>query len=399
MSTVGKGLEGIAIAESSISTVDGIASTLMYRGYDVPELSARASFEEIVYLLWYGALPTQSQLDDLKARLASRRKLPDQLLDMIRVTPKDADPIDMLRTMVSALGMFDPLANDGSDEALFQKAATLTARFPSILAAYHRISNGLEPLDPLPELDHAANFLYMYHGKVPDKRTTRALETYLVLLADHEFNASTFAARMITSTLTDMYSAVTGAIGALKGPLHGGAPNGVYDMLVEIGTPDRANDWFENAMATRFRIMGIGHRVYKAMDPRATVLREHARELTLSTGNPVWYAISRQIELLALSHPYFQERKLFTNVDYYSVTVLTSLGFPVEMMTPIFAVSRVAGWTAHVIEQFTNNRLMRPRAEYVGPVNAVWQEIEDRTSGVIYVEDDMGNIKPFEEEE
>jgi citrate synthase len=289
--------------------------------------------------------------------------------------------------MVSVLGQFDKQSNDNSPAAVDAKSISLTAKFTTILAAFNRLRQGLEPIDPDPSLDHAANFLYMFGGERPDLRTARALDTYLVLLADHEYNASTFAARQITSTLTDTYSAITGAIAALKGPLHGGAPSGVFNMIVEIGTPDRVQEWFDAAMQRKERVAGIGHRVYKVIDPRATVLREHARELTLSTGNPIYYTISRQVELLALSHPYFQERRLYTNVDYYSVTVLYSLGIPVEFMTPAFAVSRIGGWTAHIQEQLRNNRLIRPRAQYVGPFDAVWLPIDERVEGQIPLPD------------
>ncbi len=387
MSTVGKGLEGVVVSESQLSYVDGDIGKIYYRGYDVPELASRTSFEEVAHLLWYGALPTLSQLQQLKERLAAARPLPAGAMDILRLMPRESEPIDVLRSMVSVLGQFDPNANDNSPEAVDAKSISLTARFPTILAAFSRLRQGEEPIDPDSALDHAANYLYMINGQRPDQRTARALDTYLVLLADHEFNASTFAARQISSTLTDTYSAITGAIAALKGPLHGGAPSGVYQMLMEIGTPDKVQEWFDDAMERRFRVAGIGHRVYKVMDPRATVLREHAREITLSTGNPIWYTISRQIELLALSHPYFQERRLYTNVDYYTVAVLFSLGIPVELMTPMFAVSRVSGWTAHIQEQLRNNRLIRPRAEYVGPFDALWLPIEERVEGQIPMPD------------
>ena len=387
MSTVGKGLEGVVVSESQVSFVDGEIGQLYYRGYDLPELAARTSYEEVIHLLWYGALPTRSQLEKLKERLVAQRPLPERAMEILRLMPRDSDPIDMLRSMVSLLGQFDPTANDNSPASVDAKSISLTAKVSTILAAFNRLRQGLEPIDPDPTLDHAANFLYMFTGKRPDARTARALDTYLVLLADHEYNASTFAARMITSTLTDTYSAVTGAIAALKGPLHGGAPSGVFNMLIEIGTPDRVPAWFEEAMQRKERVAGIGHRVYKVIDPRATVLREHARELTLSTGNPIYYTISRQVELLALSHPYFQERRLYTNVDYYTVTVLYSLGIPVEFMTPSFALSRIGGWTAHIQEQLRNNRLIRPRAQYVGPVDAVWLPIEERVEGQIPLPD------------
>jgi citrate synthase len=387
MSTVGKGLEGVVVSESQVSFVDGEIGQLYYRGYDLPELAARTSYEEVIHLLWYGALPTRPQLEKLKERLVAQRPLPERAIEILRLMPRDSDPIDMLRSMVSVLGQFDPTANDNSPASVDAKSISLTAKVSTILAAFNRLRQGLEPIDPDPALDHAANFLYMFTGKRPDARTARALDTYLVLLADHEYNASTFAARMITSTLTDTYSAVTGAIAALKGPLHGGAPSGVYSMLMEIGTPDRVPEWFEEAMQRKERVAGIGHRVYKVIDPRATVLREHARELTLSTGNPIYYTISRQVELLALSHPYFQERRLYTNVDYYTVTVLYSLGIPVEFMTPSFALSRIGGWTAHIQEQLRNNRLIRPRAQYVGPVDAVWLPIDERVEGQIPLPD------------
>lgn len=385
MTTVAKGLEGIVVAESQLSFVDGQRGKLLYRGYDVPELAAKSSFEETAYLLWYGALPTASELAAFKERLVANRQLPEEVTRLIRMMPASAQTMEVLRTAVSALSAFDPLSEETGQEALDEKSISLTARFPTILATFHRLRNGLEPVEPRDDLDHAANFMYMFNGLEPDLRTARALDTYLVLLADHGFNASTFSARQATSTLTDTYSAITAAIGTLKGPLHGGAPVGVYKMLEDIGTPDKAEAWFDERVAQRDRIMGIGHRVYKVIDPRATVLREHARELTLSTGNPIWYAISRKVELLALAHPFFQERLLYTNVDYYSVTVHASLDIPVDLMTPLFAMSRVAGWTAHIREQLANNRLIRPRAQYVGPLNAIWLPIEEREAGIIPV--------------
>lgn len=395
MTTVSKGLEGVVIAESSLSFVDGQNGKLYYRGYDVPELAAKASFEEVAYLLWYGALPTRSELAWLKGQFASQRELSPEVMDIIRKMPSTALPMEVLRTAVSASSAYDPLSEDMSDEAVNQKAISLTAKFSTILAAFHRLRQGLKPVSPDPSLDHAAGFLHMFSGEIPDDRKTRALDTYLVLLADHGFNASTFSARQATSTLTDTYSAITAAIGTLKGPLHGGAPVGVYRMLEEIGTPDKAEEWFNRKIESRERIMGIGHRVYKVVDPRATVLREHARELTLSTGNPMWYAISRKVELLALAHPFFQERQLYTNVDYFSVTVHASLGIPVDLMTPLFAMSRVSGWTAHIREQLRDNRLIRPRAQYVGPVDAVWQPIDERVSGVVPVREPQGEAVAY----
>ncbi len=385
MSTVGKGLEGIVIAESSLSFVDGQKGRLFYRGYDVPELSAKCSFEEVAYLLWYGALPIQSQLDEFMARMAAKRELPEPVLKIIEMMPKTAQTMEVLRTAVSALSAFDSLSEDSSPEALDEKAISLTARFPTILATFHRLRSGLERVAPRESLSLAGNFLYMFNGKEPDDVSVSALDTYFTLLADHGFNASTFTARQSTSTLTDTYSAVTGAIGTLKGPLHGGAPVGVYRMIEEVGAPENAEAWFNNKLENRERIMGIGHRVYKVMDPRAKVLHEHARELSKVTGNPTYYQISRQVELLAQTHPFFQERSLYPNVDYYSVTVHASLGIPVDLMTPLFAASRVVGWTAHIKEQLADNRLIRPRAQYVGPVNAIWLPIEEREAGVVPV--------------
>lgn len=376
------GLEGVVAAETRRSYVNGQTGTLLIAGYPLADIAAQATFEEVVYVLWRDRLPTAVELTNFKGKLAALRPLPAATLTLLETIAHTGTPVmDALRMAVGTLSLD---LNDADSDTL---AMALVARFPTIVAAYWRLSQGQDPITPTTDLGHAANYLYMLKGERPSPAQARGMATYLNTVSDHGLNASTFTARVIISTQSDLVSAITGAVGALKGPLHGGAPTGVYNMIVEIGTPDRVKEWFEVAMTRKERVSGIGHRVYKVMDPRATVLREHARELTLSTGNPIYYTISRHIELLALSHPYFQDRRLYTNVDYYTVTVLYSLGIPVEYMTPLFAVSRVAGWTAHIQEQLRTNRLIRPRAEYVGAVEAHWLPIEERVEGQIVLSD------------
>ena len=364
------GLEGVVAATTALSKVEGTAGRLIYRGYNIHDLARTTSFEEIAYLLWYGKLPTKMELVDLKIQMLEERTLPTAVLQVLNYLPPTAVPMDVLRTSVSAFGAATIQGKPTLDQAI-----ALTERFPLILAAFHRIRNGLEPLEAHPELGYAANYLYLLTGQMPKEEHVRALDAYLVLLADHGMNASTFTARVIASTESDIASTVVGAIGALKGPLHGGAPSKVQDMLDAIGTEDRAESWLRDSLARGDRLMGFGHRIYKTEDPRAEELREMAR-----IADPQQFALAHKVEELALALLEEQKpgRRLYTNVEFYSAVVLSSVGLPGDLFTPTFAASRVAGWTAHVLEQVANNRLIRPEAEYTGPIEQQFVPLDER---------------------
>jgi len=367
------GLEGIVAAQSSLSDVNGEEGKLIYAGYDIHDLAQHATFEEVIYLLWNGKLPTSSQLETLKTALNAEAGLPADVIQLIKLLPKDANPMDLLRTVVSALGLYDPDGADNSIEANERKAIRLTAKFPIIVTTFQRVRNGLEPIHPQSGLSLAANFLYTLKGEQPDDIATRTMDVAFVLHADHELNASTFAARVTAATLSDMYSAIVSAIGTLKGPLHGGANEGVIKNLLEIGTIDRVEQWVKDAFAAKKKIMGFGHRVYRTVDPRATHLVEMSRQLGERTGETKWYEMSRKMEEVVT-----REKHLNANVDFYSASTYYALGIPTDLFTPIFACSRISGWTAHVLEQFRNNRLIRPRAEYVGPRDLKYVPIQER---------------------
>jgi citrate synthase len=372
-----KGLEGVVVAQTQLSRIDGQRGELFYHGMNIHDLAESATFEEVAYLLWYGRLPARAELDEFKTRLATHRKMPPPLKMMLPNFPKQATPMEVLRTAIAALSMFDPTANEiKSREGNLDKAMRLTAVFPTILAAFDRARDGLEPIDPDPELGHAANFLYMLHGVKPDRDSVRALDTYLVLLAEHGMNASTFSARVTASTLGDLYSGVVSALGTLKGPLHGGANQAVMEMLEEIGEVENVKAYVRQALDSQQRIMGIGHRVYKTEDPRVRHLRRLSAVLSIEVCEPKWHIISLRVEEVAL--PVLSKKDLFTNVDFYSASVLHCLGIPTDMFTPMFAVARIVGWTAHILEQYADNRLIRPRAEYVGPQNVEWVPLEER---------------------
>jgi citrate synthase len=374
-----QGLEGVVVAQTYLSRIDGQRGELFYRGVDIHDLAEHATFEEVAFLLWFGHLPTRSELEEFQARLAAYREMPIPLKMMVPNFPKQATPMEILRTATAALSMFDPTANDiQSPEGNLDKAIRLTAVFPTILAAFDRARDGLEPIDPDPELSHAANFLYMLHGVKPDVDSVRALDVYLTLLAEHGMNASTFSARVTASTLGDLYSAVVSAIGTLKGPLHGGANQAVMEMLEEIGEERNTRPYVLDALDKKQRIMGIGHRVYKTEDPRVRHLRRLSAVLSIEVCEPKWHIISLRIEEVAL--PVLSQKQLYTNVDFYSATVLHCLGIPTDMFTPMFAMSRIIGWTAHVMEQYAHNRLIRPRAEYVGPEHVPWVPLDERES-------------------
>ncbi len=375
-----RGLEGIYVSTTELSRVDGENGRLFYRGYSIQDLVAHGSFEETVFLLWHGHLPTSSELKAFGTTLAQARILPARLFCVLYDLPRDTPAVTTARTLISALAAWDPLADDNSREAELQNASRLVAGFTTMTAALHRVRRNEEPVVPRLDLGHAANFLYMVHGETPSPTAAQAMDAFLILYADHGFNASTFTARVTASTLSDMYSAVTAALGALKGPLHGGAMEAAMRQFMEIGSPEAVDAWFENALAQKRRIMGIGHRVYKTWDPRARILREQARALAAQSSEPQWFEIAERLVERALNHPYFQERRLYPNVDYYGALVAYYLGFPPELYTLLFAVSRVAGWTAHVMEQHADNRLIRPRALYVGPEQREYVLLEKRGS-------------------
>jgi citrate synthase len=359
--TVTRGLEGVVATTSSISSI--IDDTLTYVGFDIDDLAENASFEEVIYLLWHRTLPTGAQLDELKQQLASNMALPKEVLDHFKMYPIDSvHPMGALRTAVSLLGLYDEEADLMDEEANYRKAIRLQAKMPAIVTAFARIRKGLEPIAPREDLNFAANFLYMLTGKDPEPIAVEAMNKALVLHADHELNASTFTARVCVATLSDVYSGVTSAIGALKGPLHGGANEAVMKMLKEIGTLENVEPYIRQKLDNKEKIMGFGHRVYRLGDPRAKHLREMSSKLTELTGEPHWYQMSTRIEEIVTG-----EKKLPPNVDFYSASVYHSLGIDHDLMTPIFAVSRVSGWLAHILEQYENNRLIRPRAEYNGP--------------------------------
>lgn len=371
-----EGLEGVVAASTALSHVFGEEGRLVYRGYDIHELAGKASFEEVAHLLWIGHLPNQAELDELSAKLQANRTLPDSVIETLRQLPNDAEPLDALRSGISVFGatstdMFDVDGKPSLDEAI-----ALHARFPAVLAAFFRLRQGLEPVQPRPGMNTAQNYLAQLFDQEPEERHWRPLETYLVLLADHGMNASTFTARVIASTQSDMCSALVGAVGALKGPLHGGAPSKVLDMLQAIGSADNVENWLTSALDRGDRLMGFGHRVYKAEDPRAEILRgmaEHA-------SDPDFFALSKTTEerALALLNERKPGRRLYTNVEFYSAAVLAAVGLPGDMFTPTFGVARSVGYSAHVLEQMSNNRLIRPQSEFVGRTDKKFVPIAER---------------------
>jgi citrate synthase len=367
------GLAGIVAAESALSFIDGAAGSLSYRGYDVHALARHASYLESVYLLWYDALPSAIELAAFEGTLAGQREVPASVLEVLRGLPAESQPMAALRTAVSALGQVDPEAEDITHEADLRKAGRLVAGMPTIVAAFDRIRRGLEPIDPDPGLDHAANFLYMRSGERPGATAARALDTSWLLYLEHGLNASTFTARVVASTLADMHAAITAGLCALKGPLHGGANEKAMEMLLDAGSLEKVEEYVDRALAEKRKIMGFGHRVYRTEDPRATHLRRMAEELGREAGNKRWYDLSRALEELML------ERKgLYCNVDFYCATVYYSLELPIDLFTPLFAIGRTAGWAAHVMEQHMHNRLIRPRAEYTGELDRPWVPIDRR---------------------
>ena len=367
------GLEDVVAADSAICDVDGTQGRLIYRGYDIHDLAEHSTFEEVVYLLWFGRLPKKDEVKNFVRELSTNRALPRDIVEMMKKFPHTSKPMDILRTTVSALALYDPDADNDSREANIKKAIRLIAQMPTIIAYWDNIRNNKSTLEPKADLSLAGNFLYMLKGQVPDELSTKSLDVALILHADHELNASTFAARVAAATLTDIYSATVAAIGTLKGPLHGGANQEVIKLLLKIGSADKAQSYIHNVLEEHKKVMGFGHRVYKTEDPRAHDLRSMSEQLSKSTDNMNLYQISREVEETVM-----KEKGLHANVDFYSASVYYILGIPIDLFTPIFAISRMSGWAAHIMEQLDNNRLIRPRAQYTGERDLHYVSIDKR---------------------
>jgi citrate synthase len=368
-----RGLEDVVAGASSICFIDGRRGRLLYRGYDIADLAEHATFEEVAFLLWHGDLPTRAALAGLRADLCRAGALPPAAVELLRRLPREAPPMAVLRTMTSALAHLDAEAEERSFEADLRKAVRLTAQVPALAAAFHRLRRGGEPLVPLAELSHAGNYLYLLQGAPPEPETARMLDAAFILYADHEFNASTFAARVTAATLSDLHSAVTSALGTLKGPLHGGAGGEVMRLIERTGAPGRAEAVVAEMIAAGERIPGFGHRVYRIEDPRARVLRRMARRMGERAGDMRWYGITRKIEEATVAR-----RPIHPNVDLYTASLYRAMAIPVDLYAATFAAARVAGWTAHVLEQYADNRLIRPVADYTGPPGRVFVPLDAR---------------------
>lgn len=363
-----KGLEGVVAAQTALSHVYGEEGRLVYSGYEIEDLAENATFEEICHLLWFGELPNTKQLDDLKRRIAGAAGVDPKIIEICRLAARDGHPMATLRTAMSALSFFDDDAEDNSEAANLRKAIRMTGQAATITAAIERVRNGQDPIAPRADLSLAENFLYMLRGKECDKLEAQIVDVALTLHAEHGMNASTFAARVTAGTLADMHSAITAAIGALKGPLHGGANEQVMEMLQQIGTPGNAEGWVRDALGRGEKIMGFGHRVYKTTDPRAPILKRLAEELNArSGGKSQWLEISEIIQRVVREEMDKKGKKIYPNVDFFSASVYYTLGIPKDLFTNIFAMARMAGWTAHIMEQHKDNRLIRPQSEYTGP--------------------------------
>lgn len=368
-----EGLRGVVAAQSSIGDVNGIEGKLIYQGYDIHDLAEHATFEEVVYLLWNGKLPTQTELDELTERLRRNYEVPSQVIDTMKSFPKESDPMDVLRTAVSSLDFYDGNGHGTDRETATKAAIRITGQIGTIAAAWDRIRNGKDVVTPDKSLSIAENFLYMLRGEKPDADEARMFDIALILHADHELNASTFTTRVVAGTLAGMYGAVTAGIAALAGPLHGGANTNVMKMLIEIDDPAKIDAWVDEALASKRKIMGIGHAVYKTEDPRATWLRKFSKQMADKTGTTKWYEMSQRIEQLML-----EKKGMYPNVDFYSASTYYLMGIALDMYTPIFAVSRISGWTGHILEQYANNKLIRPRAEYIGARDQKYVPIAER---------------------
>lgn len=367
------GLRGVVAAQSSIGDVNGEKGILIYQGYDIHDLAEHATFEEVVYLLWHGQLPTQVELEELSSEIRSNYAIPAEIIAGMKYMPKDADPMDVLRTCVSALDFYDKDGRGTDRDSAMRAAVKLTGQLGTIVAAWERIRKGKDVVAPDKSLGVADNFLYMLRGEKADADEARMMDVCLILHADHELNASTFTTRVVAGTLADMYGCVTAGIAALAGPLHGGANTAVMKMLLEIGDLDKVDEWLDSALAEKRKIMGIGHAVYKTEDPRATWLRRYSKAMAEKKGESKWFDMSQRIEKLML-----EKKGMHPNVDFYSASTYYLMGIPLDLFTPIFAVSRISGWTGHILEQYANNKLIRPRAEYIGERDRKYVPIAER---------------------
>jgi citrate synthase len=377
------GLEGVVFTETRLSAIDGEAGKLSYCGYDIRDLAANATYEETAFLLWYQRLAAANELEMLSNWLRANRRLPKVVWGIMHSLPEQATPMEALRTIASTLSMFDrACVHEEEGGSSLCRSVSLTAKLPTIVASLDRLRRDRPPIEPRTDLDHAANLLYMLDGQEPDPVSARALDTYFVLLADHGMNASTFSARVTASTLGDVYSSVVTALGTLKGPLHGGASQKAMEQLLAIGSVDRVDEWFDAQVTAKRRIFGFGHRVYKSEDPRAMILRQLSKQVAERSGNTQWYEISRRLEERVVDHPYFRDRRIYANVDFYTAPLLRALNIPLDLFIPMFAIARIGGWTAHMLEQQQHNRLIRPRAYYAGPMDLAWEEFAARTPQV-----------------
>jgi citrate synthase len=368
-----EGLRGVVAAQSSIGDVDGEKGILIYQGYNIHDLAEHSTFEEVVFLLWNGRLPNKAELDEHTARLRRNYEAPKEVIELMKQYPKDSDPMDVLRTAVSSLDLYDPKGQGTDRESAVGAAVRITGQIGTIAAAWDRIRNGKDVVVPDKDLSIAQNFLYMLRGERADADEERMFDVCLILHADHELNASTFTTRVVAGTLSDMYGSVTAGIAALAGPLHGGANTAVMKMLIEIDDPAKIDTWLDQALAEKRKIMGIGHAVYKTEDPRATWLRRYSRQLGEKKGEMKWFEMSQRIEQLM-----HEKKGMFPNVDFYSASTYYLMGIPLDLYTPIFAVSRISGWTGHILEQYGHNKLIRPRAEYIGPRDLKYVPIGER---------------------
>ncbi len=368
-----RGLEGVVAAETKLCDLDGKNGRLAYCGYDIDELARQATFEEVAYLLWHGELPKRAQLDQFTAELVAARPIPGELAQAFALMPKQTDPMRALQAAVAVLGMHDPDTTDNSHAANLRKAARLTSQIATAICCHHRVRSGKPPVEPSKDLSHAANFLYMLTDKKPTDVTTRAFDASLVLYAEHELNASTFTTRVIAATLSDMHSAVAGGVGALKGTLHGGAGEAVMRTLLEVGALEKVDSFVDKALAEKRRLMGFGHRVYTAGDPRAAILKGLAEAACRQSGQGLWYDLAVKVHAKVNA-----AKKLIPNVDFYSAPLFYSIGIPVDLFTPVIAASRISGWSANLIEQYDDNRLIRPRADYKGYGRRAFSPVEKR---------------------
>ncbi|MBA3633152.1 MAG: citrate synthase [Acidobacteria bacterium] len=367
------GLRGVVAAQSKIGDVNGEEGILIYQGYDIHDLAENSTFEEVVFLLWNARLPKKDELEDFKGRFQSNYGIPPEIVGMLKTFPKDAEPMDVLRTAVSALDFYDREGHGTDRENAMNAAVKLTAQLPTLVAAWDRIRNGKDIIAPDKSLNIAENFLYMLRGEKPEADEARMFDICLILHADHELNASTFTTRVVAGTLADIYGAVTAGIAALAGPLHGGANTAVMKTLLEIGSLENVEPWLDKTLEEKRKVMGIGHAVYKTEDPRATWLRKFSRTLGEKKGETKWFEMSQKLEKLM-----HEKKGMFPNVDFYSASVYYLMGIPLDLYTPIFAISRISGWTGHILEQYGNNKLIRPRAEYIGERDLKYTPIDER---------------------